>query len=237
MIRCNNVPLIIRAKLKAPKLVCAGLGAFNDLVPATVLAYDKRKNKLVCLMNKERLAAFTDAVLAIIMTILVLELEKPKQISWAGLWDLRANFFAYTVSFFWIGLMWATEHTHWQKVKKISESTVYTSLLMLFLSSFFPYTTSLVASNFNNSTAQALYGIVILAVTFSNLAISKTLKTANPGISFGWLYDVSNRSVFIDVAIKVIGLVLSVTIFPMAMMYAIFLGMVVLTTDGIIENR
>lgn len=43
-------------------------------------------------MNKERLAAFTDAVLAIIMTILVLELEKPKEVSLAGLLDLRANF-------------------------------------------------------------------------------------------------------------------------------------------------
>lgn len=187
-------------------------------------------------MNKERLAAFTDAVLAIIMTILVLELEKPKQISWAGLWALRTNFFAYTVSFFWIGLMWATEHTHWQKIKKVSEGTVYTSLLMLFLSSFFPYTTSLVASNFNNSTAQALYGMVILAITFSNIAISKTLNTANPGANFGWLYDVSNRSVFIDIAIKVIGLILSVTIYPMAMVYAIFLGMVILATDGVLSK-
>ncbi|MGI6024565.1 MAG: TMEM175 family protein, partial [Pediococcus parvulus] len=49
-------------------------------------------------MNKERLAAFTDAVLAIIMTILVLELEKPKTVNLAGLWALRANFFAYTLS-------------------------------------------------------------------------------------------------------------------------------------------
>ncbi len=69
-------------------------------------------------MNKERLAAFTDAVLAIIMTILVLELEKPKHVSLAGLWDLRANFFAYTLSFFWLGLMWSTHHSNWHKVKK-----------------------------------------------------------------------------------------------------------------------
>lgn len=123
-------------------------------------------------MNKERLAAFTDAVLAIIMTILVLELEKPKTVNLAGLWALRANFFAYTLSFFWIGLMWTTHHNNWHKVKSVSNATVSYSLVMLFLASFFPYTTSLVASNFNNVTAQALYGIIVLAVSFSNMAIS-----------------------------------------------------------------
>ncbi len=51
-------------------------------------------------MTKERLAAFTDAILAIIMTILVLELKKPNPISWENLWQLRMNFFAYTISFF-----------------------------------------------------------------------------------------------------------------------------------------
>ncbi len=45
-------------------------------------------------MTKERLAVFTDAILAIIMTILVLELKKPNPISWENLWQLRMNFFA-----------------------------------------------------------------------------------------------------------------------------------------------
>nr|WP_261809664.1 TMEM175 family protein [Levilactobacillus humaensis] len=187
-------------------------------------------------MNKERLAAFTDAVLAIIMTILVLELEKPKVVSVQGLWDLRENFMAYTISFFWIGLMWATQHSHWQRVTKISENTVYASLLMLFLSSFFPYTTSLVAQNFNNSTAQALYGIVILGVSFSNILISGTLKKVNPKTHFGWLYNLDNRSVFIDLLVKVVGLVLSITVFPPAMVWAIFLGMLVVGVDGVRET-
>lgn len=51
-------------------------------------------------MGKERIAAFTDAVLAIIMTILILELEKPNPLSVAGLWALRENFFSYALSFF-----------------------------------------------------------------------------------------------------------------------------------------
>lgn len=57
-------------------------------------------------MSKERLVAFTDVVLAIIMTILVLELERPSELTWSALWELKTNFFAYTISFFWLGTMW-----------------------------------------------------------------------------------------------------------------------------------
>ena len=51
-------------------------------------------------MEKEKLGAFMDAVLAIIMTILVLELEKPSASAFKAIWELKMNFFAYTLSFF-----------------------------------------------------------------------------------------------------------------------------------------
>jgi len=178
-------------------------------------------------LNKERLAAFTDAVLAIIMTILVLELEKPKTVNLAGLWDLRANFFAYTLSFFWLGLMWTTHHNNWHSITKVSNATVSYSLLMLFIASLFPYTTSLVATNFNNVTAQTFYGLVVLGVSFSNMAISHSLKQVNPSVHFGWLYALPNTSIILDVVIKLIGLLITLTVYPPAMMYAIFIDIFV----------
>ncbi len=72
-------------------------------------------------MSKERLTAFFDAVLAIIMTILVLELEKPNEISLRGFLELKENFFAYTLSFFWLGSMWVNHHNEWIEVDKISK--------------------------------------------------------------------------------------------------------------------
>ena len=169
-------------------------------------------------MNKERMAAFTDAVLAIIMTILVLELEKPKEMSISGLWDLRVNFFAYALSFFWLGLMWITHHNSWEKIAKINNQTAIYTLLLLFFSSLFPYTTSLVATHFYNTVAQAFYGIIVLAVSFSNIGISHSINQANDNVRFGLLYDMSNTAVVWDIGIKVIGLILAVTIFPPAMM-------------------
>lgn len=72
-------------------------------------------------MDKERLGAFIDAVIAIIMTILVLELEKPKTFDLQGLRELRTNFFAYGLSFFWLGAMWTNFHSSSQVVEKISQ--------------------------------------------------------------------------------------------------------------------
>ena len=188
-------------------------------------------------MNKERLAAFTDAVLAIIMTILVLELEKPERISWQGLWDLRVNYFAYALSFFWLGMMWFSHHNAWNQIKKINNSTVFYSLLMLFFASLFPYTTSIVAQNYNNSTAQVLYGIIVLLVSFSNMAISHSLNVANGKKVFKLLYDVSTKNVLIDLTIKTVGLILSMTVFAPAMLYAILLGLIFLSSTSIVGYR
>ena len=69
-------------------------------------------------MDKDRLIAFTDAILAIIMTILVLELQEPESLSLQGLWALKGSYSAYTLSFFWLGTMWIGLHNEWQDVKK-----------------------------------------------------------------------------------------------------------------------
>ena len=83
------------------------------------------------LMKKDRLIALTDAVLAIIMTILILELEKPTTPSLQAFWDLRQNFFAYFLSFFWLGSLWMALNTLWEKVEKISSEIIWWNLFLL----------------------------------------------------------------------------------------------------------
>ena len=75
-------------------------------------------------MPKDRLCAFMDAILAIIMTILVLELKKPAEASWRALWALRADFFSYAVSFFWLGAMWVNIHNGWVSVERIDNKVL-----------------------------------------------------------------------------------------------------------------
>lgn len=174
-------------------------------------------------MSKERLTAFTDAVLAIIMTILVLELNKPEAMTWAAVWDLRESFFAYTVSFFWLGTMWVNMHRAWHNVEKINNELVWNALILLFFSSFFPYTTSLVADNFDNPVAQTMYGVVVLLVTACNIWMYVELKRINNGQTVEDGFSILDGRGMIDVVLKVLGLILTLTVFPSAMMWAVLI--------------
>lgn len=179
-------------------------------------------------MNKERLMAFTDAVLAIIMTILVLELKKPFEISWEGLWELRASFLSYTISFFWIATMWVNLHRAWDSVIKITNKLVWISMLLLFFSSFLPYVTSLVAEDLGNSVAQIIYGITILTVTSSNVWMYNELYALPSKYLLGPLSKSYRRWMSRDVFIKVIGFILTLTIWPSAMLWSVLFSAIVL---------
>ena len=175
-------------------------------------------------MNKERLAAFMDAVLAIIMTILILELKKPETATLKALWNLRVNFFAYTISFFWLGTMWVNLHNELHKIKYITPAVVWANVVLLFFSSFFPYVTSFVTSYYNSSVAQGFYGIIVLAVTFCNIISGHLIGKANRNDEKSQeSLKIRMRWLSIDIIIKIIGLIISCTFYPPAMMISVYI--------------
>jgi hypothetical protein len=176
------------------------------------------------IMNKERLAAFMDAVLAIIMTILILELKKPETATIKALWNLRVDFFAYTLSFFWLGTMWVNLHNEWHKIKYITPSIVWANVVLLFFSSFFPYVTSFVTSYYNSSVAQGFYGIIVLAVTFCNIISGHLIGKANRNDEKSQeSLKIRMRWLSIDIIIKIMGLIISCTFYPPAMMISVYI--------------
>ena len=175
-------------------------------------------------MNKERLAAFMDAVLAIIMTILILELKKPETASLKALWNLRIDFFAYTLSFFWLGTMWVNLHNEWHKIKYITPLIVWVNVVLLFFSSFFPYVTSFVTSYYNSSVAQGFYGVIVLAVTFCNIISGHLIGKANRNDEKSQeSLKIRMRWLSIDIIIKIMGLIISCTFYPPAMMISVYI--------------
>lgn len=179
-------------------------------------------------MNKERATAFTDAILAIIMTILVLDLKEPTSLTWSGLWALRDSYFSYALSFFWLGMMWISIHNEWQHVKQISNITLWANLVLLFWASFFPYTTKIVSANFNNKTAQIMYGAIATLTTISNIWMSHTLTSIEANKQMKAKSIFRQRWLTVDVVIKFLGIILAATVFPPCAMYAVLFAAIII---------
>ena len=130
-------------------------------------------------MSKERVVAFTDAVLAIIMTILVLDLDKPDPLTWSGFGKLWPQFLAYAFSFFWLGSMWVHLHIEWSGVKLVDQPVLWTSITLLFFCSLIPYSTSLVAGNvLSCDLAIKIVGIMITLTIWPPAMLVFTLAAA-----------------------------------------------------------
>ena len=108
-------------------------------------------------MNKERLAAFTDAIAAIAATIMVLELGVPSTNDWTGFWAERGIILAYIVSYMMIYLVWYMHHNLFQKAENISVRTFLINGVWLFFLTLVPFTTAWVGNAPEASAPRVLY--------------------------------------------------------------------------------
>lgn len=176
-------------------------------------------------MKKERLETFFDAVLAIIMTILVLDLEKPKTPTLMGLWELREPYMIYALSFFWCGTMWINLYRQWHTIKRIDGHILWMSVIVLFFSSLVPYVTSYAGAHFYSAFAQTLYGMVILLVAVFRLVMNREIARINPDNSYvRHAYPVLEKWAYVDIAIKAFGILLAYLVWPPLSFAAIILA-------------
>ncbi len=133
----------------------------------------------VIYMSKDRVIAFTDAILAIVMTILVLGLKEPEKPTLAGFWALRDGYFAYALSFFWLGRLWMTFNNVFEMVNKVDNRVVFVTVIMLFICSLIPYATLLAAEYFHTRLIQLMYGAIIILADASICWMYDTLCRAD----------------------------------------------------------
>ena len=113
-------------------------------------------------MNAARLEAFSDGVLAIIITIMVLELKVPHESSLAALKPLLPVFLTYLLSFLYLGVYWNNHHHLLKTVHKVTGGMMWANLHLLFWLSLFPFVTGWMGENHFTSVPTALYGGVLL---------------------------------------------------------------------------
>jgi uncharacterized membrane protein len=113
-------------------------------------------------MEKNRLEAFSDGVIAIIITIMVLELRPPAAIELADLKPLLPVLLSYVLSFIYVGIYWNNHHHMFHSTKKVTGGILWANLHLLFWLSLFPFTTAWVGANHLAPTPVAVYGFVLL---------------------------------------------------------------------------
>lgn len=118
-------------------------------------------------MNKNRLEAFSDGVLAIIITIMILEIKVPEGIEFSALQKLFPIFISYVLSFIYIGIYWSNHHHMFQSVTKVNGKILWANLHLLFWLSLIPFATGWMGVNHFAKATLTLYGILLFMAALS----------------------------------------------------------------------
>ncbi|WP_034299407.1 TMEM175 family protein [Herbaspirillum sp. RV1423] len=118
-------------------------------------------------MNKARLEAFSDGVIAIAITIMVLGLQMPRGASLADLLKLMPQLFSYVLSFIYVGIYWVNHHHLLQLANRVNGKILWANLHLLFWLSLIPFVTNWVAEHHRDPVPVASYGAVLLMCSVS----------------------------------------------------------------------
>ena len=126
-------------------------------------------------MTRGRMEAFSDAVIAIIMTIMVLELTGPHEASLAALRPLIPKFLSYLLSFVFLGIYWNNHHHLLQAIKQVDGRVLWANLHLLFWLSLVPFVTGWMGENAFAAWPVALYGLVLLFAAIAYFILTRAL--------------------------------------------------------------
>jgi uncharacterized membrane protein len=126
-------------------------------------------------MTKSRLEAFSDGVVAIIITIMVLELRVPHGAELSSLRPLLPVFLSYVLSFVFVGIYWSNHHHLLQAVKQVNGRILWANLHLLFWLSLIPFVTAWMGENHFAAWPVALYGVVLLCAGIAYFILTRAL--------------------------------------------------------------
>jgi uncharacterized membrane protein len=114
-------------------------------------------------MEKDRLLAFSDGVIAVVITIMVLELKAPHEATLQALAEAAPVFLSYVLSFIYVAIYWSNHHHFCHLVRHVDGAMLWANLHLLFWISLIPFTTSWMGEYHEAATPSAVYGVVLLA--------------------------------------------------------------------------
>jgi uncharacterized membrane protein len=134
-------------------------------------------------MNTSRMEAFSDGVIDVIITIMVLEFEVPKTPDLAALASVLPTFLAYVLSFVYVGIYWSNHHHLLQAADRVNGPILWANLHLLFWLSLIPFTTAWMGENHFVAWPTAIYGIVLLLAAIAYYILAHALMALHGGES------------------------------------------------------
>src|SRR6266446_9466461 len=126
-------------------------------------------------MSKGRMEAFSDGVIAIIITIMVLEFKVPREATLSSLHPLIPPFLCYAFSFLFLGIYWNNHHHMLQAVKHVNGRVLWANMHLLFWLSLTPFVTAWMGENEFAARPVALYGVVLLCSAIAYFILTRAL--------------------------------------------------------------
>ena len=167
-------------------------------------------------METERFEALIDAILAIILTIIVLEIPMASNGSWQALFEVRLDFIIYALSFLVVFNFWNYNNNLFSIVNKIDHKVIWLMGLALFLMSFLPYLTIFVAENFDSFVAHAAYGIIFISTNILTIFTSDALKKSDKGNIALQVALKDNKPLYYMLILMIAGYVIGYFVYPPA---------------------
>lgn len=129
-------------------------------------------------MKKNRLEAFSDGVLAIVITIMVLELKVPHDVRLDALWPVFPVFLSYVLSFIYVGIYWNNHHHLFQVARGVSAGVLWANMHLLFWLSLFPFSTAWLGENHLAAAPAAVYGFVLLMAAIAYAMLQSAILSS-----------------------------------------------------------
>ena len=133
-------------------------------------------------MSKGRLEAFSDGVIAILITIMVLELRPPAGADFAALRGVLPSFLSYVLSFIFLGIYWSNHHHMLNATDRVNGAVLWANLHLLFWLSLVPFGTAWVGQNHRAAPPTALYGVLLTCAALAYTTLQTTIiRQQGPG--------------------------------------------------------
>jgi uncharacterized membrane protein len=186
-------------------------------------------------MTTNRLEAFSDGVLAIVITIMVLEMKVPHGSGFEALEPTLPKFLSYVLSFVYVGIYWNNHHHLFHAIDTVNGKIMWANLLLLFFLSLIPFSTGWMGENHFDKNPVALYGLNLLFCAIAFVALEKVAKQENTNAKLSLAIENNNKE-YLSIGLYILGFIISFYVPYLSMLIFAAVATIWLIPDTRIEK-